>query len=209
MISLTSALIQGEGTAPKDVRVGSYVQLSASGPTASPNFWDLVSTPAGSSAKITTPTALSVTLGPLDVAGVYLCRFFNNFGEAGETRKAISINVSTARSGQVPAPPEFSFRGGGIVNCTFSLPGTTRVGPFPGWTVSDLGGILDKYNGVSRGTIVPTKFTPTGTHAACVGDDVGNAGGMRTEIGTVLSITQRVDLTHVASLSINLKAVDG
>ena len=209
MITITSTLLSGNGTPPKDIRIGAYAELSAAGVSGSNVFWELVSSPENTIARIANPSGTAVEIGPLDTEGVYVVELYVDSGTANEKTKRYALNVLAAKSNNIPTDPSFRFNGGGIVNCTFDLPGTTYLGAFPGWDVSDLGGILNLYNGISRGTIIPTNFTPVaGDTVACLGDDSARVGGMVTQRGTVFSITQNVDLTTVTTLTVTLKAVD-
>ena len=202
MLSVTQGFVEGAGTIPTAIDVGSIVSLDASANSATFFEWSLMSAPQESVARLYSPVSSVTQIGPLDKVGVYLFQLYIDRGLSTQKNRILSLSVPAAGAVAAPPIPEFG-SGGSIRNFSFELPGD-----FPGyaayWDVVDDANILAAQAGILRGRIVPTNFAPTkGDYAFCLGDDI--SGEANFYVDNEFSISQEVDFTGVTTLKLDLK----
>lgn len=202
MVLVNMTFVNGSGTLPKDVSVGSIVDLDASPNNASTYEWEFLSLPPASKAFIYTPIQAKTKIGPLDTPGVYHLRLCINRNIKLRT-KTITLSVP-GDSGSIVTPPEPLFDTGGRVrNFSFELPGIFE-GEAAYWDTIDDAPTLIAQAGTLRGRIAPANFnTTSGIYAFCLGDDLLSKCNFK--IGEEFSISQDIDFTGMNILKFSIK----
>lgn len=203
MLNVDINIIAGGGTAPKNVEVGSVIQLDASSNDGDTFEWALLSKPEGSTVLIESISSSSTRLTAIDIAGVYVLRLdVDKFGILPQST-IVSFNAPASISPRPTADDPLFDTGSGVLNFSFELPG-----PLPGyaaeWDVVDTAGVLASGAGITRGRIIPSNFTvTTGEYAMCLGTDA--SGRIYPSDGEIFEVSQSVDLTGVALLATQIK----
>lgn len=201
MIKITSKVISGEGTAPKEVVIGDTVLLTATTDSNQTHTyeWYIRSAPKDSDAYLTSPVGSSTTKLAVDKVGVYSIRVWvDRQGTRPQTR-TISINVPSGAGAGLPLPTEPQVSNTGVIpNGSFEV-----VGSAPGyakyWAVQDDASLLSTGAGTSRGRIEPLYFDATGDWSMCLGQDGSYTAS--ANVGDIFSVTQNVNFTNVNTLS--------
>jgi hypothetical protein len=204
MITITTTLVEGDGTVPKNVGIDAVVMFNASTNTGNSFEWEIVSKPENSNAVLTSPQTSITRLGPLDYKGVYHVRLWINKNAADQKSRMISVSVPSIVS-PLPAPsaPLFEAGGGRVRNWSFELPGVLP-GYASDWLINDEAGILASQGGVTRGRSIPTNFTPTsGRYAMVIGDDLCLDDTF--PVGAKFEVSQEVDLTNINQLELDAR----
>jgi hypothetical protein len=203
MIEFITTFLSGSGTIPKDIGIGSLVQIDASSNGATSYEWTILSKPAESTAIIQNPGASAARFGPLDVAGVYLVKLDINSYEAAPQSRVLALSAPGTVSALPAAPDPLFDTGGNVLNFSFELPGILQ-GWAADWNIEDTADLLDKHAGTARGRITPLNFdTSSGAYVFCLGDDISNTASVDKD--SVFSISQEVDLTNVTTLRVTIK----
>jgi hypothetical protein len=203
MLSLTTTILSGGGTVPKDIDLGSVVQIDASSNSVDTYEWTILSKPTTSAVILEMVSGAATKVGPLDIAGVYVVKLeTDKFGDDPQMQ-IVSLHVPASISPAPTAPDPLFDTGGNVRNYSFELP-ATQPGYADEWGVSDSAGVLDSEAGVYRGRIIPSDFTVTsGTHVMCLGSDVADT--ISVSAGETFEVSQEVDLTRLSLLSIQIK----
>lgn len=104
MIVVTTTLVEGTGTLPKNLNTGAVVNLDVSEYSRESYLWEWISIPDGSTARIRQPTDNNTDIGPLDVVGVYNIKIWFNRTHTNEEAQTLSLAVPGAVS-PIPLPP--------------------------------------------------------------------------------------------------------
>jgi hypothetical protein len=203
MLSITTTILSGGGTVPKDIDLGSVVQIDASSNSVDTYEWTILSKPNTSAVILEMVSGAATKVGPLDIAGVYVVKLeTDKFGDDPQMQ-IVSLHVPASISPAPTAPDPLFDTGGNVRNYSFELP-ATQPGYADEWGVSDSAGVLDSEAGVYRGRIIPSDFTVTsGTHVMCLGSDVADT--ISVSAGETFEVSQEVDLTRLSLLSIQIK----
>jgi len=203
MITISATLVEGSGTAPKDVGLNSIILLDASANEGSSFAWAIISKPENATPSLDSPTQNSTRLRLLEYYGVYLVQLWIDTDLARPQTRTISIVVPQPISILPTAPDPIFDTGGRARNFAFSLPGVL-AGYAADWAVEDDAGVLVQHAGTLRGRISPLNYTPTvGDSAFCLGDDIG--GNVLTTDGDVFSISQEMNFTGIDTINIDIK----
>jgi hypothetical protein len=208
VITIIAERLNGTGTPPNELGIGSYVYLTAiPDRTIYAYFWEFVSIPSSSTCFIYSPTGVSTKVGPFDVTGTYQIKLSAYTDSVTYKSRTYSLCVVASANPAMPPDPQFQAAGGPIRNFSFSVPGDLP-GYAYGWDVEDTAGVLSGASaGVSRGRIIPLTFVPTyGTYVFCLGDEYNATATFA--VGDVFSISQVIDFTDIDKLTINLKITD-
>ena len=202
MVEITTTIIDGGGSLPKDVNRNSLLRLDASQNSAITYEWEMISWPKESTATLKNPISPQTLFGPLDKYGVYAIRGWLDRNEREQKSALVTFSVPRTKTGIVASVPPFNINGR-IRNGEFQLPG-----PLDGWaafwSIVDEEDILATGAGTTRGRIQPVNFVPeSGDYAMCLGDDENATVDFAP--GSIFSVSQEVDFTDVNVLTLKLK----
>jgi len=202
MLSISSSIIAGAGTAPKRVTLGATMLLSSNGYAATQYEWEYLSIPRNASTAFKSPVSEQTTFGPLDAYGVYAVRLWADRNRATQKSAILSLNVPQTNTGVVA--PELTYNMTGRVrNGDFELP-SYGDGVAAFWEVSDEENVLSVGGGVTRGRIIPTDFVPaSGQYVYCLGDENNAVFSFRPN--RIFSISQDVDFTGMSILKLKFR----
>lgn len=206
MAAIKLTLLQGAGTVPKHIGLGSILLCDASDLSGMTYQWTMVSQPEGSDAYFAAPTLSITRLKNINLNGVYTFSVISDQGAYNAKTLTTSISVPSTVS-PLPLPEEPDYIAGGSAartrNFSFELPGFTLGQPH-GWTIRDDANLLGQYAGTQRGRILPVNFVMhSGKYVMCLGDDLQTSAAMLA--GDEFSISQDVDLRNITTLKIELK----
>lgn len=202
MLSISSSIVEGSGTLPKDVNRGSTVLLGATGASASTYEWELLSAPKTARAVLRSPVSQQTTLGPLGAYGVYVVRLWADRNRSSQSSAVLSLNVPATQTGVVAPALTYNFTGR-IRNGDFELPGAS-AGEAAFWDVLDEENVLSVDGGETRGRIIPDDFTPSsGQYVFCLGDEDNATFSFRPN--RIFSISQDVDFTGMSTLKLKFR----
>lgn len=207
MVNVNTSIAEGSGTLPKEISINSSILVDASSNSAESYEWQILAKPENSTAFFTSPTSPISTFGPLDIVGVYQIKLILDSLGIKPKIKILSFSVPGAVS-PIPLPntPDFIPHYGSIENPRFEVAGD-QSGWAADWVVLDTIGVLDSGAGSTRGRIIPTNFTPSGTYCYCLGDDILGSTSTFIDPGEVFEISQEVNFTNANTLKVNLKYI--
>lgn len=202
MLSISSSIIEGFGTLPKDVGKGSTVLLGATGESATSYEWEILSSPKTAQAVLRNPVSAQTTIGPLGDYGVYTVKLWADRNRSTQKSAILSINVPATQTGIVAPELTYNFTGR-IRNGDFELP-SAIPGEAAFWDVVDEENILGVSAGEARGRIAPDDFEPaSGTYVFCLGDENNAIYSFRPN--KIFSISQDVDFTGMSTLKLKFR----